>query len=100
MHHPKVVIECLYIKWENDGRELIQLELTYKTTTIGLKKYLDTTTDWMLQFVNAYKKQKKKYSICKVSNRFANQLDFTLKEIDIKDKAIEFAKNIKKEAKT
>ena len=43
----------------------------------------------MLQLVNTHKKQKKKkrrYSISKESNKFADQLDFTLEEIDIKDK--------------
>ena len=46
IHHPRADIERHYVKRENDGRGLIQLELTYKTITIGLKKYLDTTTDW------------------------------------------------------
>ena len=45
MHHPRVDIEHLYIKRENGGRGLIQLELTNKTTTTRLLKYLDTTTD-------------------------------------------------------
>ncbi len=57
-----------FIDRENTERELIQLELAYKTTTIGLKKYLDTTTDWILQLVNTYKKEKKIYSISKESN--------------------------------
>ena len=68
------------------------VELTNKATTIGLKKYLDTTTDWMLQLINIEKKPKKTYSISKESNKLANQLDLTLKEIDIKDKAIEVSK--------
>ena len=37
MDHLRADIECLYIKRENGGGWLIQLELTYKTTTIGLK---------------------------------------------------------------
>ena len=61
MYHPKADdIECLYIKRENSGRGLIQLEVIHNTTTIGLKKYLDTTTTWTLQLVNTYEKQKKK----------------------------------------
>ena len=31
-------MERFYIKRENGGRDLVQLELTYKTTIIGLKK--------------------------------------------------------------
>ena len=76
---------ALHKSRENTERELIQLELSYKTTTIGLKKYLDTTTDWMLQFVNTPEKQKKKYSISKENYKFANQLDLSPKEIEIKD---------------
>ena len=45
MHHPRANIKHLYIKRENDRIGLIQPELTYKTNTIGLKKYLDTKTD-------------------------------------------------------
>ena len=36
IHYPKANIECFFIKRENDGRGLIQLDLTSKTTTIGL----------------------------------------------------------------
>ena len=59
MHHPRADIEHLYIKRENGERGLIQAELTYEITTIGLKKYLDTTTDWMLQLSNTHEKEKK-----------------------------------------
>ena len=41
---------------------------------------------------------KRKYLICKDSIKLAKQLDLALKEIDIKDKAIETAKSIKTEA--
>ena len=49
MHYSKTDRERLYVNTENEGRGLIQQEVTYKTATIGLKKYLDTATDWMLQ---------------------------------------------------
>ena len=48
MHQPRADIECFYIKRGNDGRGLVQLELTYKTITIGLDKYLSTTIEWIL----------------------------------------------------
>ena len=54
MHHPRADIKHLYVKRENGGRGLIQLKLTYKTTTVGIKKYLDTTTHWMIQLVNTH----------------------------------------------
>ncbi len=39
MHHPREDIERLHVKNENGGRGLIQQEMAYKTTTVGLKKY-------------------------------------------------------------
>ena len=43
MHQQTAGIVWIYIKKENRSRGFNQLELIYKTTTIGLKKYLDTT---------------------------------------------------------
>ena len=37
---------------------MIQLELSYKTSTIGQLKYLTTLTDWMLQLVLVHGKTK------------------------------------------
>ena len=37
---------------------MIQLELSYKTSTIGLVQYLDNTNDWMLQLVNLHENEK------------------------------------------
>ena len=59
-HHPRTDIERLYIRRENGGRGLIQQEMTNKTTTIGLKKYLDSIIDWRLQLVNTHENQKTK----------------------------------------
>ena len=81
MHQPRAYTGRLKVKGENYGR-LIILELTYKTTTIGLKIYLSTTTDWILQLVNIHEK---KYSIRKESNKFAYIFDFAPKEISIND---------------
>ena len=57
MHHPSANIERLFANGENSGSDLLQQELTYKTTTIGLKKYLHIATDWIL--VNTHVTQKK-----------------------------------------
>ena len=65
------------ISKENGGRGLIQLRLTYKTTTIRLNQYSDTTRDWMLQLVDT-REVKEKYSISKENNKFAKQLNLTL----------------------
>ena len=59
MHHPKADVDRLYIPRKEGGRGMIQLELSLKTTTIGLQKYLETSTDWMLQLVNIHEQGKK-----------------------------------------
>ena len=38
----------------------IQQQLSHVTTSIGLKKYLETPTDWMLKLVSQHEKQKEK----------------------------------------
>ena len=38
MHHPRTDIERLSIKKENSERDLIQIELSYWTISLGLKK--------------------------------------------------------------
>ena len=37
MHHPKADKDPLYVPRFEGGRSLIQIELTYKATTIGLQ---------------------------------------------------------------
>ena len=38
MHHPKSDVDGLYLPRTEGGRGLIQMELSYKTSTIGLEK--------------------------------------------------------------
>ena len=59
MHHPEADVDRMYIRRSDGGKGLLQLELMYKTITIGLKKYLDSTQDWMQQLVNRHDKTKK-----------------------------------------
>ena len=59
MHHLKAGVDRLYIPKNKGGRGMMQLELRYKTSTIGEHKYLTTTTDWMLQLVLPHDKTKK-----------------------------------------
>ena len=42
IHHPKADKEPLYLPRSEGGISLIQTEITHKTTTIGLHKYLQT----------------------------------------------------------
>ena len=45
MYHPKADKDRIYISRIQGGRGLTQLELSYKTTTIGLKKCLMKNED-------------------------------------------------------
>ena len=67
LHHPKAEKDRLYLPRSVGGRSLIQTELTYKTTTIGLHKYLQTTKDWMMELVRKHENSKKLYSLTKES---------------------------------
>ena len=77
---------------------MIQLELSYKTSTIGQHKYLTTTTDWMLQLFVAHGKTRKAHSISKQSYKFKQELNMN-DENDTKTSTKQ-ARNTKKTAKT
>ena len=69
-HHPKADIERIYIKRAEGGRGLLQIEATFKTAYIGMKKYLEKTNDWMMSCVNKHESKKKLYSICRKGKEF------------------------------
>ena len=48
MYHPKADIHRLYLPRSSGGSGLTQLELSYKTSTIGLFQYLNLSDGWML----------------------------------------------------
>ena len=74
MHHPKSDVDKLYLRRTEGGRGLIQLELSYKTTTIGLHKYLQETQDTLLHFVTDHDDRKSLYSISRQSVKFSWEL--------------------------
>ena len=73
MHHPKADVDRLYLPRAEGGRGLIQLELTLKTTTIGLDTYLSSTEDPLLQLVKHDEDRKKLYSIKKEAAKFKQE---------------------------
>ena len=75
MHHPEPDVDRLYVPRSKGGRGMIQLELSYKTSTIGLLQYLDLTNDWMLQLVRVHDNSKRSHSIVKESRKFSQELD-------------------------
>jgi len=71
MHHPKSDVDRLYLPRIEGGRGLIQLELSYKTTSIGLDKYLQETQDILLHFVKDH--QRSLYYISSQSMKFSRE---------------------------
>ena len=67
MHHPKADMERMYLPRNEGGRGLIRLEMAYKTATIGLDTYLDTTNDPLLVIAKEHEKKKKNKNKEKVS---------------------------------
>lgn len=46
MLHPKADINHLYLPRSQGSRDLTQFDISYKTITAGLIKYLKTSNDW------------------------------------------------------
>ena len=99
MHHPEAELSRMYIPRTEGGRGMINLEMTYKTTTIGLNRYLKSSEDRMLHAVLQYKKKKKLHSVVKESRKFKFELNIAQEEIDTNMKPKKAAKDIKKKAK-
>lgn len=74
MHHPKSGMDRLYLPRTQGGRGLVQLDRSYKTTTIGLDKYLQETQDTLLHFVKDHDDRKSLYSISRQSVKFSREL--------------------------
>ena len=73
MHHPKADVDRLYLPRSSGGRAMIELETSYKTTTIGMQKYLTVSNDWMIQLVHQHEDNKKLHSIVKEARRFKRE---------------------------
>ena len=75
------------------------MELTYKTTTIGLAAYLTSNNDPLLHLVQQHENKKKLYYIPKEAAKFKKELD--LKELPIEGHktVVLYAKKIKTAAK-
>ena len=67
----------MYVPRKDGGREMINLEMCFKTTTIGLNTYLLSSDDRMLKVVLQHEKKKKLHSVTKTSQKFKFQLKKT-----------------------
>ena len=100
MHHPKPDIHRLYLPRSSRGRGLTQLELSYKTSTIGLFRYLNLSDDWMLQLALKHEKEKGPHSVVKEAKTFVREIDLDLEtQFDGEMKNIENAQKLKRIAK-
>ena len=58
MHHAKSDVDRMYLARSSGGRGLMQIETTYRTTTIGLATYLEKSKDPFLMLVNQHELEK------------------------------------------
>ena len=62
---------------------MIQLQLSYKTTIIGLSEYLDNSNDWMLQLASIHENSNELHSVLKESAQFSRQLNLDMNNRNI-----------------
>ena len=99
MRHPKSDVSRLYLPRIEGGRGLLQLEASYRVSTIGLSTYLNATTDDFLKQVKKHEQGKRKYSIVKDSVKFLKSLNIESEDSQDGHEATAKAKSIKKQAK-
>ena len=63
MYHPKSDVNKLYLPRSLGDREFVQIELSLKTSIIGMKIYLNNTNDWILKLAKKHEQNKRMYSI-------------------------------------
>ena len=95
MHHPKSDVDRLYVARKFGGRGLMQLETSYKITTIGLSTFLKSSDDPLLGLVQKHDAKKKIYSAQKEAQKFFREFDLS----DLPREADEFATHHAKRTK-
>ena len=99
MHHPKADVDRLYLPRAEGGRGLAQLELTFKTTTIGLDTYLTSTEDPLLLLVKHHEHRKKLFSIKKEAAKFKQELNLPEITPTENEATTKYARRVKVKAK-
>ena len=96
MHHPKADVNRMYVQKKEGERGMINLEMCFKITKIGLNNYSD---DRMLMLVLQHEKKKYLHSVMKESQEFKFQLNMAQEENKKTTEATKAVKEIKKKAK-
>ena len=81
MHHPKADVSRMYIPRKEGGQGMINLEINYKTTTIRLNSYLESSEDRMLHAVLQHEKKKKLHSVVKEAGSSSSSLIWLKKKL-------------------
>ena len=80
IHHPKADVSGMYIPRKERRQGMTNLEMAYKTTTIGFNSYLQSSGDRMLRAVLQHEKKKKLHSVVKESTKFKFQFNMGQEE--------------------
>ena len=98
-HHPKADVDRIYLKRAEGGRGLLQIEMSEKTSIIGLNSYLESTRDWMMKCVRLHEMNKKLYSVTRKTTKYQSQLSYEEPIFDVSNPATVNAKVAKQAAK-
>ena len=77
------------------GRGLVQLEITYKTTTIGLNTYLNNKDDYLLKIARDHDRGKKTMSIHHQAAKYGRELSLPEAEVAENEPATTYARRVK-----
>ena len=99
MHHPKSDVNRLYLPRKEGGRRLVQLELSLKTSIIGMDTYLYKANDWTFKLVKKHEQNKRMYSITSDAKKYLNEINLSIDKISENSSSTEKAKQIKTQAK-
>ncbi len=99
MHHPKFDGDRLYLLRSEGSRGLVQIELTFKTTTIDLDTYLISIEDPLLQLVGHHEDRKRLFSIKKQGANFKQELNLPEIPPTENETTTKYARRVKVKAK-
>ena len=99
MHHLKSDVNRSYLLRKVGGRGFVQLELSIKTSIIGMDTYLNNTNDWMLKLVKKHEQNERMYSITSNAKKYINEMNLSTDNISENSSSTEKEKQIKTQAK-
>ena len=100
IHHSKSDVNRLYLPRKEERRGLVQLEISLKTSIIGIDTYLSNTNDWMLKLIKKHEQNKRMYSITSDVKKYLNEISLSTDNISENSSSTEKARQIKKQTKT